>query len=107
MILAHHGLHTAGLAVILGYLSIGFVTGLVVAVREERDRARGGHHDGDSPGATILVMTVVWPLFAFALLVVGAGGVAVWLTRRLARVERLPEVRERRIREAEDEVGIR
>lgn len=82
------------------YLVVGFPFGLTVAAREARRAARKGVKD--EAAEAFAVCWLIWPV---VLCVMAFDGLA-WFARRVARVDRLPEVVERRTQDLEREVQL-
>lgn len=85
------------------YVVGGLLTGTAGAVWELRGDARKGEVDPDVNGEVFAIGFFFWP-FLLPMLVV--CGYLDWFIPKLARIERIPEVQERRQKQLEKEVGI-
>jgi heme/copper-type cytochrome/quinol oxidase subunit 2 len=92
------------LLIVLAWIIAGLICAIVVAVCEIRNEARdGGRRDSDDmpPALLGIVMGVLVPIVIVVLMAIGFYKAFNSVATKLARVERLPEVKARKLREAD------
>lgn len=85
------------------YVIIGLISAMGLSVYDARDLARRNNTDSDSypvDWGIFFVVLCFWPFVSFALL----ASIVEWSVEKLARVDKLPEVVERKQKALEESV---
>lgn len=92
------------LLIAVTWIVAGLICALVVTILEMRSDARkDGHRDPDDmpPAAEGILLGALVPLVAVVLLAIGFYMTLNWMATKLARIDRLPEVRARKLKAAD------